>query len=178
MNATADTDDARDGGTDATRYYFVSDLHIGGDETLQQVDFMDEFLDFLRDLETTDEDAELIVNGDAFGLWEFTEIEGFAKFDALVDRYPELFEQLRATGETVPITSTASPNTTSRSNRKSSSRARSLAASSGSNTASNATRTTPAPTSGTRTRTRPGTSSTSTSRVAPGSSPSAGSSTG
>ncbi|WP_135854239.1 metallophosphoesterase [Halorussus salinus] len=85
-------------------YYFVSDLHIGGDEQLEHVDFLDELLAFLRDLETTDEEAELIINGDAFGLWEFTEVEGPAKFDALVDSYPELFEQLRATGEEVPIT--------------------------------------------------------------------------
>ena len=89
---------------ESTRYYFISDLHIGGDETLAEVGFMDELLAFLRDLAARDEDAELIVNGDAFGLWEFTELEGLAKFDALVDRYPELFEQLRRTGERVPIT--------------------------------------------------------------------------
>ena len=85
-------------------YYFVSDLHIGGDEQLEHVDFLEELLAFLRDLEATDEDAELILNGDAFGLWEFTRVEGPAKFDALLDRYPRLFEQLRATGEAVPIT--------------------------------------------------------------------------
>ncbi|WP_276255536.1 metallophosphoesterase [Halomontanus rarus] len=89
---------------DSKRYYFISDLHIGGDETLQEVEFMDELLTFLRELEDSDEDAELIVNGDAFGLWEFTELEEMAKFDALLDRYPELFEQLRATGESIPIT--------------------------------------------------------------------------
>jgi UDP-2,3-diacylglucosamine pyrophosphatase LpxH len=89
---------------DTTRYYFISDLHIGGDETLQEVEFMDELLTFLRELEGSDEDAELVVNGDAFGLWEFTELEGTEKFDALVERYPELFEQLRSTGEQVPIT--------------------------------------------------------------------------
>ncbi|AGN00064.1 metallophosphoesterase [Salinarchaeum sp. Harcht-Bsk1] len=85
-------------------YYLVSDLHIGGDEQLRTVDFLEEFLAFLRDLETTDEDAELLINGDAFGLWEFTGVEGPAKFDELLAQYPELFEQLRATGETVPIT--------------------------------------------------------------------------
>jgi UDP-2,3-diacylglucosamine pyrophosphatase LpxH len=85
-------------------YYVVSDLHIGGDEQLEEVAFLDELLEFLRRLETTDENAELIVNGDAFGLWEFTTLEGIEKFDALVERYPELFEQFRATGETVPIT--------------------------------------------------------------------------
>jgi UDP-2,3-diacylglucosamine pyrophosphatase LpxH len=85
-------------------YYLISDLHIGGDEQLEHVAFMDELLEFLRELETTDEDAELIINGDAFGLWEFTTVEGPAKFDALLERYPELFEQLRATGAQVPIT--------------------------------------------------------------------------
>jgi UDP-2,3-diacylglucosamine pyrophosphatase LpxH len=87
-----------------TRYYFISDMHIGGDEQLQHVEFLDELLEFLRTLEASNENAELIVNGDAFGLWEFTELEGIEKFDALVDRYPELFEQLRATGRQIPIT--------------------------------------------------------------------------
>ncbi|SEW08755.1 putative phosphoesterase [Natrinema salifodinae] len=93
------TDDAGD-----RVYYVISDLHIGGDEQLGQVDFLDELLDFLERLETTDEDAELIINGDAFGLWEFTEIEGLEKFDVLVEKYPALFEQFHATGESIPIT--------------------------------------------------------------------------
>jgi len=87
-----------------TTYYFLSDTHVGGDEALRDVQFEGELLGFLRDLEESDEDAELIVNGDAFGLWEFTELEGLDKFDALVERYPELFEQFRATGAEVPIT--------------------------------------------------------------------------
>ncbi|MFC7250781.1 metallophosphoesterase [Halomicroarcula sp. GCM10025324] len=92
--------------TDATEpvYYVISDLHIGGDEQLEHAAFLDELLEFLTRLETTDENAELIINGDAFGLWEFTEIEGPAKFDALVETYPELFEQFHATGENTPIT--------------------------------------------------------------------------
>ena len=85
-------------------YYFISDLHVGGDEQLQQVDFLDELLAFLADLEGSDEDAELIINGDAFGLWEFTQVEGPAKFDALLDRYPGLFDQLKRTGQEIPIT--------------------------------------------------------------------------
>ena len=88
----------------ADAYYLVSDLHIGGDEQLSTVDFLEEFLAFLRDLKESEEDAELLINGDAFGLWEFTEVEGVAKFDELLAQYPELFEQLRATGESVQIT--------------------------------------------------------------------------
>jgi len=85
-------------------YYVISDLHIGGDEQLGEIEFRDELLDFLERLETTDEDAELVVNGDAFGLWELTHVDGIEKFDVLESTYPEVFEQLRATGENVPIT--------------------------------------------------------------------------
>jgi len=85
-------------------YYVISDLHIGGDEQLEEVEFLDELLDFLGRLERTDEDAELVVNGDAFGLWEFTRIDDVQKFETLVETYPSLFEQLRATGENIDIT--------------------------------------------------------------------------
>lgn len=90
-------------GTDRT-YYVISDLHIGGDEQLGKVEFLEELLDFLERLEKTDENAELVINGDAFGLWEITTHEGIEKFDVLVEEYPELFEQLSATGETISIT--------------------------------------------------------------------------
>lgn len=89
---------------DDSIYYVISDLHIGGDEQLGQVEFRDELLGFLRRLEKTDESAELVINGDAFGLWELTTAEGIEKFDLLIDRYPVLFAQLRATGENIPIT--------------------------------------------------------------------------
>ncbi len=93
------THDADDG-----VYYVISDLHIGGDEQLEEVEFLDELLAFLQRLETTEENAELVINGDAFGLWEFTTVEGMEKFDVLEERYPELFEQLRKTGENIQVT--------------------------------------------------------------------------
>jgi len=95
-----------DGAPDAGErvYYVISDLHIGGDEQLEHVEFLDELLEFLERLETTDENAELVVNGDAFGLWEFTTTDGPDKFDRLLETYPELFEQFRATGANVDIT--------------------------------------------------------------------------
>ncbi|WP_135305906.1 metallophosphoesterase [Haloarcula amylovorans] len=93
------------GGTGEDRvYYVISDLHIGGDEQLEEVEFLDELLEFLGRLAETDENAELVINGDAFGLWEFTRVEGMAKFDVLESTYPQLFEQLRETGENVDIT--------------------------------------------------------------------------
>ncbi len=85
-------------------YYAISDLHVGGDEQFERVAFLDELLDFLGRLERTDEDAELVINGDAFGLWEITSVEGPEKFDRLTETYPELFAQLRATGANVPVT--------------------------------------------------------------------------
>jgi UDP-2,3-diacylglucosamine pyrophosphatase LpxH len=92
------------GNADDRVYYVISDLHIGGDEQLEGVEFLEELLAFLERLERTDEDTELVINGDAFGLWEFTTVEGVEKFDVLEETYPELFEQLRATGASVPIT--------------------------------------------------------------------------
>lgn len=89
---------------DGRVYYVISDLHIGGDEQLEEVEFIDELISFLKDLETTHEDAELIINGDAFGLWEFTTVTGIEKFDVLEATYPELFDQLRATGQNIQIT--------------------------------------------------------------------------
>ena len=87
-----------------TVYYVISDLHIGGDEQLEEIEFREELLAFLRRLETTDEDVELVINGDAFGLWEFTSLDGIEKLDHLEETYPEVFEQLRATGGNVRIT--------------------------------------------------------------------------
>lgn len=99
------TPETRAASSDTTDvYYFVSDLHVGGDEPLQQVDFRDELLAFLENLEESDEDAELMINGDAFGRSEFTEVEGPAKVDALLDRCAERFEQLEVTGREIPIT--------------------------------------------------------------------------
>ncbi|WP_435358494.1 metallophosphoesterase [Haloarchaeobius sp. DFWS5] len=88
----------------AAVYYFISDLHIGGDDELQECAFESELIAFLQSLAETDEDAELIINGDLFGLWEFTQVTGLAKLDSLVEHHPELFEQFRKTGETVQIT--------------------------------------------------------------------------
>ncbi|WP_439026522.1 metallophosphoesterase [Haloarchaeobius sp. DT45] len=85
-------------------YYFISDLHIGGDDELQECAFEAELIEFLQTLEATDEDAELIINGDLFGLWEFTRVDGLAKLDSLVEHHPDLFEQFRKTGENVHIT--------------------------------------------------------------------------
>jgi UDP-2,3-diacylglucosamine pyrophosphatase LpxH len=85
-------------------YYFISDLHIGGEGQLRHCDFMDELISFLKELEQHQGEAELIINGDAFGLWEFTSVEGPDKLDALIHQQSRLFDQLKATGAHVQIT--------------------------------------------------------------------------
>ena len=88
----------------STAYYFISDLHIGGDEALGVCDYEAELIDFLKGLAARREDTELLIIGDIFGLWEFTDIEGLAKLDKLIEQFPKIFEALRYAGETVRIT--------------------------------------------------------------------------
>ena len=64
-------------------YYFISDLHIGGDEALGVCDYEDELIEFLEKLAAPGEDAELLIIGDIFGMWEFTDMEGPEKLKAL-----------------------------------------------------------------------------------------------
>lgn len=92
------------GDSDSPVYYVISDLHIGGDEQIGEIPFRDELLEFLERLIHLEEDVELIINGDSFGLWEYTGIEGPEKLDLLIESYPKVFEQLKRTGEAVEIT--------------------------------------------------------------------------
>ena len=47
-------------------YYFISDLHIGGDEALGVCEFENELIDSLGELAAKrDEDVELVIIGDA-----------------------------------------------------------------------------------------------------------------
>ena len=45
-------------------YYFISDLHIGGDEALGVCDFEEELIGFLETLAARQEEAELFIIGD------------------------------------------------------------------------------------------------------------------
>ena len=75
-------------------YYFISDLHIGGDEALGVCDYEAELIGFLEKLAAQQEEAELLIIGDIFGLWEFTDIEGPEKLKAVMDQFPEYFQGL------------------------------------------------------------------------------------
>jgi len=86
-------------------YYLISDLHIGGDEALGVCEFEDELIGFLEDLAARkDEDVELIIVGDAFGLWEFTQVDGPKKLDKVIGQFPRIFDAFRRAGETISIT--------------------------------------------------------------------------
>ena len=87
-----------------TEYYFVSDLHFGGDSSLQICDYTEEFVRFLQKLAQKDSETELIIAGDTFGFWELTDVQGTAQFEEIVKHHAEIFEQFRLTGERVKIT--------------------------------------------------------------------------
>ena len=88
----------------AQKYYFVSDLHMGGDGELQHCDYAAEFTAFLKGLETEDPDTELLIVGDTFGFWELTLVHGVEKFEHIVKAHQGIFDQLRATGARIKVT--------------------------------------------------------------------------
>jgi UDP-2,3-diacylglucosamine pyrophosphatase LpxH len=88
----------------AKKFYFVSDLHFGGDGQLQVCDFTEEFIGFLQKLEQKDKETELIIAGDTFGFWELTTVEGTAQLDEIIKHHQLIFEQLKQTGEKIQIT--------------------------------------------------------------------------
>src|ERR1700691_2483810 len=85
-------------------YYFISDFHIGGDGDLDQCDFEGELIAFLRRITEGPLPAELIIIGDAFGVWELTEVKDDANVQRIARTHRELFEQFRETGRRIRIT--------------------------------------------------------------------------
>jgi UDP-2,3-diacylglucosamine pyrophosphatase LpxH len=88
----------------AQRYYFVSDLHMGGDGQLQHCDYTAEIIAFLQRLEKEGPDTELLIVGDTFGFWELTLVHGIEKLDHIIKAHQAIFDQLRATGARIKIT--------------------------------------------------------------------------
>ncbi|MEJ5329315.1 MAG: metallophosphoesterase [Desulfobaccales bacterium] len=85
-------------------YYFISDLHLGGDEALGVCDYEAELIAFLEDLARQPGEAELLIIGDIFGLWEFTDLEGPQKLQAVMAQFPHIFDAFRHAGRSVKIT--------------------------------------------------------------------------
>src|SRR5262245_50694687 len=88
----------------APQYYFVSDLHMGGDGQLQHCDYTAEFIAFLKGLETRGPDTELLIVGDTFGFWELTLVHGSAKLEHIIQAHQAIFDQLKATGARIRVT--------------------------------------------------------------------------
>ncbi len=85
-------------------YYFISDLHIGGDGDLNAVSFQDELIIFLKKLEDKDKRTELIIAGDAFGLWEKTSTNPIKSLMQIIKTHKKIFNQFIKTGSKVKIT--------------------------------------------------------------------------
>ena len=85
-------------------FYFISDLHFGGDGSLMTCDYTAEFLGFLRRLAQKDKETELVIAGDTFGFWELTSVEGTAQLDEIIKYHSEIFEQFKLTGARIQIT--------------------------------------------------------------------------
>ena len=85
-------------------YYFISDLHIGGEGNLTACDFEAELISFLQFLENKTKPTELIIVGDAFSFWEMTRTPPIAKLETIIQQHPQLFDQFKRTGENIKIT--------------------------------------------------------------------------
>jgi UDP-2,3-diacylglucosamine pyrophosphatase LpxH len=88
----------------AQQYYFVSDLHMGGDGQLQHCDYTTELIGFLKKLENEGPDTELLIVGDTFGFWELKLVRGTDKADHIIRAHQTIFDQLRATGARIKVT--------------------------------------------------------------------------
>jgi UDP-2,3-diacylglucosamine pyrophosphatase LpxH len=86
------------------KYYFVSDLHMGGDGQLQHCDYASEFIAFLKALEQEGPETELLIVGDTFGFWELTLVPGTEKLRHIIKAHQEIFDQLRITGARIKVT--------------------------------------------------------------------------
>ena len=84
--------------------YLISDLHFGGDGSLQICDYTDEIVGFLQKLENEPPETELLLVGDTFGLWELTTVTGTEKLDEIIRYHKKIFDQFKRTGEHIKIT--------------------------------------------------------------------------
>jgi UDP-2,3-diacylglucosamine pyrophosphatase LpxH len=84
-------------------YYFISDLHIGGDGPLNDVHFDKELIFFLKKIEK-ENDVELIIVGDFFGFWEMSMNSGLKKLEYILKTHKKIFNQFKKTGSKIKIT--------------------------------------------------------------------------
>lgn len=85
-------------------YCFISDLHIGGEGEASICDFEPELINLLISLEKHPNPFELIIVGDAFGLWEMSSKNPLNKLDLIINEHQKLFAQFKKSGKKYPIT--------------------------------------------------------------------------
>jgi UDP-2,3-diacylglucosamine pyrophosphatase LpxH len=88
------------------KIYFLSDLHIGGEDVLNHFYAKTEFLQFLKKLqqESKKNQVELIIVGDLLDLWEFKERQGLEKFLYLEEGYKKVFQAFKKLSKNAKIT--------------------------------------------------------------------------
>lgn len=87
----------------STTYYFISDLHIGGDKKIDSFEFQEELIAFLKNIKH-EKNSELIIIGDFLGLWEMTSVPENKKVEEIIKRHKKIFEQFKDTGNVIKIT--------------------------------------------------------------------------
>jgi UDP-2,3-diacylglucosamine pyrophosphatase LpxH len=81
----------------------ISDLHIGGDESIDDFDCGGELISFLNHLERTEDSVELLILGDLLDLWRVKgHTEGKVSF--IIRQHKKLFERFKKFGEKHRIT--------------------------------------------------------------------------
>jgi UDP-2,3-diacylglucosamine pyrophosphatase LpxH len=85
-------------------YYFISDLHIGGDGILDECQFESELIDFLYHLRDLNQEAELIIVGDGFGFWEMSGEDSLKKLKTVIKNHTDLFTAFKESGAKIKIT--------------------------------------------------------------------------
>lgn len=81
----------------------ISDLHIGGDDIIEDFNCEKELISFLDHLETLKDPLELIILGDFFDLWKVESVPD-DQINFIVKQRPELFERFKNFGKNHKIT--------------------------------------------------------------------------
>jgi UDP-2,3-diacylglucosamine pyrophosphatase LpxH len=84
-------------------YYFISDLHLGGDGILDKCEFKNELIYFLNKISRTP-NTELIINGDFFDFWQIKQVKGIKKLTTTIKKHQELFDAFKKAGGKITIT--------------------------------------------------------------------------
>ena len=83
--------------------YFISDTHFGGEGELAEVEILNELRQLLE-LISKDRDGELIIVGDVFGIWEFSDVKGLEAFNKTVEQQQEVIQLLASYADKMIIT--------------------------------------------------------------------------